>query len=284
MQQAHKGMSDFRLTLTKDSQMCMSLASRPGNFGTRLHNFLYAKLGLNFFYKSFTTTNLAHAVAGIRALGIRGCAISMPFKEDVMAYLDQIEPSAARINAVNTIVNDNGVLTGLNTDYIAIQRIFAEHAIPLDVRIGVFGSGGMAKAIISALDDSGYRAVTVVARNRHTGQQLADKYGYRWQAQWVDGDSFDVLVNASPVGMAPQADQSPCPEPLVQQADYVIDSVANPIHTQLIQTATRLGKQTVNGFEITMIQSIEQFKLYTGVTPDEAAVQAGQDFVLGFDS
>src|SRR5262245_36431255 len=122
-------MQDFRLTLTKDTQLCMSLASRPGNMGTRLHNFLYATLGLNYVYKAFTTQDLRQAVAGIRALGIRGCAISMPFKEEVMAYLDVIEPSAARIRAVNTIVNDDGVLTGLNTDYIAIQRVVADKAI-----------------------------------------------------------------------------------------------------------------------------------------------------------
>jgi len=284
MQAKAEPLNDFRLTVNKDTRMCMSLAARPGNFGTRLHNFLYARLHLNYFYKSFTTDDLKHAVAGIRALAIRGCAISMPFKEEVMAYLDHIAPSAARIDAVNTIVNEGGVLTGLNTDYIAIQRIFADKAIPLDAHIGVFGSGGMAKAIVSALDDSGYRHVSIVARNEKTGQPLADKYGYRWLPQWVSDETFDVLVNASPVGMAPHPDQCPCPEELIQQAQYVVDSVANPIQTQLIQSATRLGKSTVNGFEITMIQSIEQFKLYTGVTPDEATVQAGQEFVLGFDA
>jgi shikimate dehydrogenase len=277
-------MKDFRLTLNKDSQMCMSLASRPGNIGTRLHNFLYAELNLNYFYKSFTTKDLQNAVAGIRALGIRGCAISMPFKEGVMAYLDYIEPSAARIDAVNTIVNEAGVLTGLNTDYIAIQRIFADSAIPLDARIGVFGSGGMAKAIVSALDDSGYRQVTIVARNKKTGPTLANKYGYRWLPQWEIGDAFEVLVNASPVGMAPQVEACPWPEELIRQAAHVVDSVAIPVQTRLIQTASRLGKSTVSGFEIIVIQSLEQFKLYTGVTPDDATVRAAKEYLLGFDS
>ncbi|MBE0697934.1 MAG: shikimate 5-dehydrogenase [Anaerolineaceae bacterium] len=273
-------MNDFRLTLNKDTQLCMSLAARPGNFGTRLHNFLYARLKLNYVYKSFTTHDLKHAVAGIRALGIRGCAVSMPFKEEVIAYLDQIEPSAARISAVNTIVNDGGVLTGLNTDYIAIQRVFDARAIPPQSRIGVFGSGGMAKAIVSALDDAGYRQVTITARNEKTGQPLAEKYGYRWQAEWRGEDAFDVLVNATPVGMAPDENQCPFPAALIRSAGCVVDSVANPIQTRLIETASRFGKTTVNGFEITLIQSIEQFKLYTGVTPDEASIQAGTDFVL----
>lgn len=276
--------NEFRLAINKDTQMCMSLASRPGNFGTRLQNYLYAHLNLNYFYKSFTTNDLAHAVAGIRALAIRGCAISMPYKEDVMAYLDHSAPSAARIDAVNTIVNDGGVLTGFNTDYIAIQRIFDDKAIPLEAPVAVFGSGGMAKAIASALDDCGYRQVTIVARNAKTGQRLAAKYGFRWQPQWVKGDAFAVLVNASPVGMAPNAEQCPCPDALIRQAQYIVDSVAIPTQTQLIKTATRLGKSTVNGLEITKIQSIEQFKLYTGVTPDETTVQSAMDFVRSFDS
>jgi shikimate dehydrogenase len=273
-------MQDFRFTLNKDTRMCMSLASRPGNFGTRLHNFLYARLNLNFFYKSFTTRDLRGVATGIRALDIRGCAVSMPFKEEVMQYLDRIEPSAARIEAVNTIVNDAGVLTGLNTDYVAIQRVFTEKGIPLDARICVAGSGGMAKAIVSALDDSGYRNVTIFARNPETGRPLADKYHYSWRQTLATEDKFDVLVNASPVGMAPEPEQSPFTEERIRQARYVVDSVAIPIRTKLIETAAQQGKVTVNGSEITVIQSTEQFKLYTGVTPDPEAIQAAVEYAL----
>src|SRR5260221_10088668 len=168
-------MTDFRFTLDKDTRMCMSLASRPGNFGTRLHNFLYARLNLNFFYKSFTTGDLRGAVAGIRALGIRGCAISMPFKEDAIPCLDRLEPSPARIDAVNTIVNDAGVLTGLNTDYVAIQRVFADQAIPLDARVCVAGSGRIAKANLHALDDFRHLRATIFARNQRNRPPLAGK-------------------------------------------------------------------------------------------------------------
>jgi shikimate dehydrogenase len=181
-------------------------------------------------------------------------------------------------------VNEGGVLTGLNTDYIAIQRIFADRAIPPGAHFGVVGSGGMAKAIVSALDDSGYRQVTIVARNEKTGPALANKYGYRWLPQWETGDAFEVLVNASPVGMAPRVEACPWPEELIRQAGQVVDSVAIPVQTQLIQTASRLGKSTVSGFEIIVLQSLEQFKLYTGVTPDDATVQAAKEYMLGFNS
>ena len=273
-------MSDFRLALNRETRLCISLSARPGDFGTRLHNFLYARLQLNYVYKAFATRDLPGAVAGMRALGIRGSAVSMPFKEAVMAHLDRIDPAAARIGAVNTIVNDEGTLVGLNTDYLAIRRLFADRAVPAEARIAVFGSGGMAKAIGAALADSGYRQIAIVARNEKTGRALAERHGGRWLPDWPAGVDFDVLVNASPVGMAPQADQCPCPEAVIASARYVVDAVSIPVRTRLIQAAERLGKNTVTGFEITVLQSLEQFKLYTGVTPDPAAVQAATTFAL----
>ena len=210
---------DPRLRINKDTKLCMSLASRPGNFGTRLHNFLSAAMDLYYLYKTFTTTDLKSAIAGIRALAIRGCAISVPFKEEVMQYLDNIDPSAARITAVNTIVNEDGVLTDFNTDYTAIQKIVSERAMPLSFRICVFGNGGMAKAIVSALDNVGYRAVSVVARNAKTGAALAEKYGYRWLLELPQTKRFDVLINASPVGMSPDTQNCPFSETHVEEAE-----------------------------------------------------------------
>lgn len=115
--------------INKDTQLCISLAGRPGNFGTRFHNYLYEKLGLNFIYKAFTTQDIEHAVKGVRALGIRGCAVSMPFKESCMPFLDEISPSAQAIMSVNTIVNSDGYLKAYNTDYIAIAKLIAKYQL-----------------------------------------------------------------------------------------------------------------------------------------------------------
>jgi shikimate dehydrogenase len=97
--------------LNKDMQVCISLAGRPSNIGTRFHNFLYDELGLNFVYKAFTTDDLEGAVRGIRALGIRGCSVSMPFKEAIIPLVDNLEASAVAIESVNTVVNEDGFLT-----------------------------------------------------------------------------------------------------------------------------------------------------------------------------
>src|SRR3954447_20172189 len=102
----------MRPPLNKDTRLCISLAARPSNIGTRFHNHLYDELGLDFIYKAFTTTDIAAAIGGVRALGIRGCSVSMPFKEDVLELVDVVKPSARAIHSVNTIVNDVSIPGG----------------------------------------------------------------------------------------------------------------------------------------------------------------------------
>ena len=116
-----------RPPLSRDTRLCISLAARPSNIGTRFHNHLYDVLGLDFIYKAFTTTDIDAAIGGVRALGIRGCSVSMPFKEAVLSLVDAVEPSARAIRSVNTIVNDDGRLTASNTDYLAVQQLIDEY-------------------------------------------------------------------------------------------------------------------------------------------------------------
>ena len=86
-----------RPMLNKDTTLCISLAARPSNFGTRFHNFLYDALDLDYVYKAFTTADITAAIGGVRALGIRGCGVSMPWKEEVIALVDEMMPSATAI-------------------------------------------------------------------------------------------------------------------------------------------------------------------------------------------
>ena len=164
--------------LTKDTRLCLSLSARPGNTGTRFHNFLYDALGLDYVYKAFTTDDIVAAVAGIRGLQIRGAGISMPFKSDVIPLVDELDPSASVIESVNTIVNTDGHLLAYNTDYLAIAALLRAYAVDVTWTTAVLGSGGMAKATVAALRDAGFADVTVVARNAQSGPALADRYGY----------------------------------------------------------------------------------------------------------
>ncbi|MCB6780009.1 MULTISPECIES: shikimate 5-dehydrogenase [Citrobacter] len=265
--------------INRDTQLCMSLAGRPGNFGTRFHNYLYEKLGLNFIYKAFTTQDIEAAVKGVRALGIRGCAVSMPFKESCMPFLDVIDPSAKVIDSVNTIVNDNGKLTGFNTDYIAIKSLIASHQLDTHARVMIRGSGGMGKAVIAAFRDAGFRDVIVAARNRESGPALAKQYGFQWQPQ-PEGITCDILVNVTPVGMAggKESDELAYSEAMVAAASVVFDVVALPPETPVIKLALKLGIKTISGAEVITLQAVEQFAMYTGVRPDDALIAEAAEF------
>nr|WP_241391424.1 shikimate 5-dehydrogenase [Serratia proteamaculans]ULG18650.1 shikimate 5-dehydrogenase [Serratia proteamaculans] len=265
--------------INRDTLLCMSLAGHPGNFGTRFHNYLYQKLGLNFIYKAFTTQDIDAAVNGVRALGIRGCAISMPFKESCIPFLDALDPSAKVIESVNTIVNDNDKLIGLNTDYIAVKSLIVRYQLDISARVMIRGSGGMAKAVIAAFRDVGFQHVIIAARNRESGLALAKQYGFQWQPLPV-GIDVDILVNVTPVGMAGvlESDSLAYSEEMVAKASVVFDVVALPPETPLIKLAQRMGKQTICGSEVIALQAVEQFVLYTGVRPDEAMIAEATTF------
>ena len=254
--------------ITKDTTLCISLAARPSSIGTRFHNHLYSQLGLDYVYKAFTTTDLASAIAGIRALGIRGCGVSMPFKEEVIALVDSLDASAQAISSVNTIVNTDGHLRAYNTDYLAVAGLLRDREVPPQSRFAVLGSGGMARAVVAALRDSGFAEGAVVARNRDAGSALAAEYGFDWQPTIGDLRP-DLIVNATPVGMAggPDADALPVPGEVVDSASTVFEVVANPAETPLVRRARTSGAAVITGTEVLALQAVEQFTLYTGVRP-----------------
>ena len=282
------------MQINKDTILCLSLSARPSNFGTRFHNFLYQELGLNFAYKGCAVEDIEGAVRGIRALGIRGSAVSMPHKETVMKFLDEIDAEAATIGAVNTIVNEAvmptppskvGViaetfeqrpkLKGYNTDFLACANLFA----PIDKSLPtvLLGSGGMAKAIAHALEVKNFASVTIVSRNESAGRGLADKYGFDWSPKVPENARF--LINATPIGMAPDPGTSvPFSDDVIERADLVMDSVASPSETGLIKRARAMKKKVITGFDIVSLQAVEQFRLYTGVSLPETLFMKAADW------
>ncbi len=272
-------MPGRRPPLNKDTRLCISLAARPSNIGTRFHNHLYDELGLDFIYKAFTTTDIAGAIAGVRALGIRGCSVSMPFKFDVMALVDEIEPSARVIESVNTIVNDvsvpGGRLTASNTDYLAVQALIAQHGLDPDDHVIIRGSGGMASAVAAAFAGAGFGAGTIVARNRAAGRALADRVGWD-HAPEVGARRAPILVNVTPIGMAgaPEESEQAFDDDAVGAADVVFDVVAMPSETPVFTAARAAGVEVITGAEVIALQAAEQFERYTGVRPTAEQIAA----------
>ena len=267
--------------MSKDTRVCISLAARPSNIGTRFHNYLYDELGLDYLYKAFTTTDIAAAIGGVRALGIRGCSVSMPFKKAVMDLVDEVEPSALAIDAVNTIVNDlsvpGGRLVASNTDYLAVRELVGR--LDPSEAVLIRGSGGMAKAVGAALRDKGFGNGTVIARNVEAGRALAAVLGYGF-APDVGALTAPILVNVTPIGMTdgPDEHRSAFGPATIAAARGVVDVVAIPAETPLITAARAAGLPVITGAEVIALQAAEQFERYTGVRPTPEQVAAASAF------
>jgi shikimate dehydrogenase len=251
--------------INKDTQICISISREPSNFGTTLHNLAYQALNLNFIYKACRVTNLVSAIDGVRALGIRGCSVSMPFKQVVIPLLDDLDDSAQSTGAVNTIVNKAGHLTGFNTDLVAARLALASLNLQSDEQILILGAGGIARAILVALRELGYKKVIVANRDKSKIKSLSEimpcgivDWGMR------ELDSVAVLINATSVGMTPDSQSMPVSSSFIKGLRAVIDVVVSPMETRLISCAREAGKLVISGYEISLEQAAAQFTLYTG--------------------
>ena len=260
--------------------LCGSISHHPGPLGSLLHRAGYAALGLPFTYVPFRVTDLDAAIGGMRALGIRGFGVSMPFKLAVMKYLDAIEPLAQRIGAVNTIVNEGGRLTGYNADADGAAEALAEATPVAGKKVLLVGAGGGARAIAHALTARGAQ-LHIVNRSREAAAQLATAAGGT-AGELGDLQSlsrFDVLVHATPLGMADQPGMI-VPEDAISPALVVMDIVYKPVRTALIEAATRRGARVVHGGRMLLHQAFRQFELYTGhKAPREAMGRALDEFL-----
>lgn len=251
--------------INKDTQLCISLASRASNFGTTLHNAAYVALGLNFVYKAFGISDLEGALTGVRALNIRGCSVSMPFKEAVLPLLDDLDETARLIGAINTIVNDAGRLVGYNTDAVGARKALESiRAVPSETVL-LLGTGGVARAIMFALRQMGFSQVHVASRDTQKIQFLdaiLPCVAIPWEQIYTI--RANLLINATSVGMSPDDWRSPVETKLLKHFRAVMDVVVSPMETNLIGSARALGKDVAPGYVMSLEQAFAQFELYTG--------------------
>jgi len=254
--------------------LCGSIAGRPGRFGVAMHTAGYRALGLPYTYVAFGTEDTAGAVAAMRALGIRGLGVTMPHKVRIMEHLDALDETAREIGAVNTVVNDDGRLTGHNVDWIGALRAFREAIEPRGGRAAVVGAGGGARSIVYGLTREGC-TVTIYNRSRAAGLSLAERFGCRYGGRpddVADDGEYDLLVHVTPVGFhAP--DDMLLPAAALRRGSVVFDAVPMPLETRLLREAKARGCATIPGVRMQLHQACRQFELYTGHAPDLAVME-----------
>ncbi|PID77366.1 MAG: shikimate dehydrogenase [Deltaproteobacteria bacterium] len=228
-----------------------------------MHNRAFAALGLNCVYLPFCTADAEHAVKGMKALGIEGLSVTIPYKQQVMAWLDDIEPNAEKIGAVNTIQLKNGRLHGSNTDWLGASLALSAQINLHGKTVVILGAGGSARAIGFGLLKQG-ASVKICSRTESSGRKLADLLACRWEPLTAANSAkADILVNATPVGMAPEDSLMPINSSSLKNYAAVMDIVYSPLQTRLLQEAEKAGCKTINGLEMLLYQGAAQFELWT---------------------
>ncbi|MBT2288766.1 shikimate dehydrogenase [Paenibacillus albidus] len=216
---------------------------------------------------------LGDAIQAIRTLGFRGVNVTIPHKVAVMEYLDRLDESAVAVGAVNTIVNDEGRLTGYNTDGIGYVRSLKAEAISelSGARILVIGAGGAARGIIAALLRENPASILIANRTRDKAQELAEQCRDKGRVSGISLDEMpgktedvDVLINTTSVGMYPHMEASPLDPLLLHERMVVSDLIYNPLHTRLLLEAQERGCTIHGGLGMFVYQGAYALEYWTG--------------------
>lgn len=229
-----------------------------------IHNSAFEALGLNCVYVPFPVSDVAGAVTGFKTLHVRGVSVTIPHKQAVIPHLDSLDPVAEKIGAVNTLVNDNGLLKGVNTDWLGANRAL-DDIIDLEGKTAlILGAGGSARAIGFGLLEAG-ATIMLASRTPASGQELAQTLGCSWYPlNEIAELSANCLINATSVGMTPNSDTSLVPTHCLSRYQAVMDIVYAPLETKLLREAKEAGCKTVNGTAMLLYQGVAQFELWTG--------------------
>jgi shikimate dehydrogenase len=266
--------------ITANTRVCALIGDPVGHtVSPAMHNAAFKKLGLDYLYIPFQVKpeELSKAVAGLRALGVRGFNVTIPHKVTVIPLLDALDPLAGKIGAVNTVVNEGGRLTGFNTDGAGFLRALTDKAImPRDKDVVVMGAGGASRAISYVLAGEGAR-LTILNRKLELdwAENIARLIHKELDQEVKTGElnsrnlssalkNADILVNATSVGMSPDGNRSPVPTGLLERRLVVFDIVYNPVMTRLLEDARAAGARAIGGVEMLAWQGALAFEKWTG--------------------
>ena len=264
-------------TITARTQLCGIVLHPAGHTRSpAMHNAAFAALGVDAAYLAFDVRpeNLAAAISGMRAIGIRQLAVSIPHKEAVMALLDEVDETARRIGAVNTVTRRDQKLVGSNTDWLGAVRAIERVVKPSETRAVVLGAGGAARAVVYGLRERGAK-VTVLNRSPDRAKQLAEDLGAGTAGPISElaKTPHDILVNTTPVGLA--GDESPVDPSWISSDAVVMDAVYDPPETRLLRDAASRGARTIPGKWMLVYQAAAQLQLWTGMdAPIERMAEA----------
>ncbi len=248
-----------------------------------IHNAAFSAGALDWIYTAFEVApgKAAEALAAMRVLGISGLSVTMPHKDDVAAAVDVLDPAATALRTANTVVlQDDGRLAGYSTDGAGFVASLREAGVESSgMTVAVLGAGGAARSVIDALARVGVDQIVVINRSAARAEAAAQLGARRGRVGAVaDIAHVDLVVNATSVGMG--SDEAPFDLALLRSTQVVADLVYHPIETALLRAARRCGATAVDGLGMLVHQAVLQQQLWTGVSPDPAAMRAAAEHEL----
>lgn len=204
----------------------------------------------------------------------KGINVTIPYKQDVIPYLDVIDDKAKNIGAVNTIVHKDNKLYGYNTDYYGfLYTLNYNHIDIKDKKVIVLGTGGSSKTIVTTLKDLGAKDIILV---KHRSTDGAITYDTCYQLH----SDASIVVNTSPIGMYPNVDESPIDLTKFKKLDAVVDIIFNPLTTKFLQQGQELGIKTANGLLMLVVQAIYAAEYFHDTKYQEELIQSIYQYVL----
>ncbi|HXM97000.1 MAG TPA: shikimate dehydrogenase [Candidatus Dormibacteraeota bacterium] len=238
-----------------------------------MHNSGYVARNLDAVYLPFLVKNLREFLKTVPEFNLRGFSVTLPHKQSILEHLAECDPLAQRIGAVNTVtVRPDGTLYGCNTDYVGVLRALERKLRIRGSRVLIFGAGGSARAAAFALAQAGAH-VFICARREKASRELANAVGgQNIPRRALRTESFDAILNATPIGMYPHANISPLAASELH-CRIVMDLIYRPESTRLLKIAAQKGISTVSGVDMFLAQGIAQWELWTHKPAPEPAMR-----------
>lgn len=247
------------------------------SFSPAMHNAAFRELGINARFRVFDIPpgELDNFFIKVRKEKIAGLAVSIPYKEKVIEYLDRIDDIAENVGAVNTVYWKGDNLCGTNTDVDGFLRALREKCSGCESAL-IFGVGGAARAVVYGLQRSGVNKIAVWARDFAKASAFAEEFGCLSAPvdfRKIDFSEYRLLVNCTPVGMYPIIDKSVLPAHYWLKDSIAYDLVMNPRDTRFLNDAKKYGATGIYGSKMLLYQGVKQFEIWHGVRAPEKVME-----------
>ncbi|SKA82658.1 shikimate dehydrogenase [Clostridium sp. USBA 49] len=233
------------------------------SFSPEIHSIIFEKTNTDAYYHLFEIKkeDIKHAVKALQVLGVAGVNVTIPYKVEIMEFLDEISIEAKKIGAINTIVFKDNKTYGYNTDYYGFGMTLDKFNVNVkDKKIVLLGTGGVSKAIVQYLYDNNAKEITYVTRDKN--KFCGNKNKIIDYNELNNIKNQDIIINCTPCGMFPNIEESPVNKEIFENYTTAIDLIYNPKETKFLKYAYEKKLKTINGLYMLIAQAVKSQELW----------------------